>query len=291
MDGDRVLISALGNVMGGTIRADRLTISAYGSVGQKGNPLVINVPGSVRITSTLGHVYYINLYKPPVVDVQVLYMLRFPVTLNIGGVPIDFTLYISVAVGTNTFTVLGAWLLMEESPEALAAIFAQLKALGLTSVPAYAGALPGFAELLQQEFPGQALENSVLSWVVQAALGADIEDIEALLADLERILTAEDAQAGALEIERFAELWGEKYPEIATQLAGDWPETSDFFADPAGHRKIAYRLGELARFIVAVKEVLGREEGFSSEQELMDALAPVFVRSFLPDAEDLAQRS
>ena len=113
-------------------------------------------------------------------------------------------------------------------------------------------------------------------------LAEDIEDIEPLLSDLERILTAEDAEAGMLEIARFAELWGEKYPEIAAQIAGDWPETSDFFADPAAHRKVAYRLGELARFIVAVKEVLEREEGFSSEEELMDALEPVFLRSFLP---------
>jgi len=281
--GDRVLLYALGNVMGGVVRANRLRISAYGSVGKKGNPLRIWVPGSVRITSTLGHVYYVNLYEPPVVDVQVLYMLRFPVTLNIGGVPLRFTLYISVAVGTNTFSVLGAWLMMEETPEAVAAILEQLKALGVANVPvACVGALPGFAEALAQEFPGAVLENSVLAWVIQAALGADIEDIEPLLSDLERILTAEDAEAGMLEIARFAELWGEKYPEIAAQIAGDWPETSDFFADPAAHRKVAYRLGELARFIVAVKEVLEREEGFSSEEELMDALEPVFLRSFLP---------
>ncbi|NLF27598.1 MAG: hypothetical protein GX592_06835, partial [Clostridiales bacterium] len=287
MRGDRVLVYALGRVMGGVIYADRLTISAYGSVGQKSKPLYIYVPGSVRITSKLGHVYYVNLYRPPVVDVQVLYMLRFPVIINIDGVPTGFTLYISVAVGTDAFAVLGAWLMREESPEAVAAILAQLKALGVTSVPvACVGALPGFAEALAREFPGAVLENGILAWVIQAALEADIGDIEALLNDLERILTAQDAAAGMLEIERFAEIWAGKYPEIAAQIAGDWPETSGFFADSAAHRKVAYRLGELARFIVAVKEVLNREEGFSSEEELMDAIEPVFKQDFRLPAEE-----
>ena len=40
--------------------------------------------------------------------------------------------------------------------------------------------------------------------------------------------------------------------------------------------------------IVAVKEVLNREEGFSSEEELMDAIEPVFKQDFRLPAEEIA---
>jgi hypothetical protein len=289
--GNRVRIDALGGVLGGPIYADRLTIRAGGSVATKDDPLILWVPGDVRITSVFGRVYYINRYRPAVKDaVRVLYLMRFPVTVFADGQPRTLALYIAATRGVDgSVTMRGAWLLAEERAADFAGLIRQIAAQGVAN-PAFifAQPLPGLAQALRSAYPGAVVQGGATMWILGALIGADAPDIEALLEDLQQILTADrEAQAVRL-IEAFSARWGEKYPEIAAMLSEGWTDRAEFFRMRAADRRAACDLAGFAPFLMALQAALGADGGFENENALTDALAPVLIQGIQASALEKA---
>jgi transposase-like protein len=77
----------------------------------------------------------------------------------------------------------------------------------------FAQPLPGLAQALRSAYPGAVVQGGATMWILGALIGADAPDIEALLEDLQQILTADrEAQAVRL-IEAFSARWARSIPK------------------------------------------------------------------------------
>jgi hypothetical protein len=291
LNGYRVTIYALGNILGGILYANRLKIDAYGSVWMRYDPLLIWVPGAVDIGSIFGHVNYINLYRSYAAtettgSARTLSLMRLPLDVVVNGESVKLTLLIAAVPGTNgSFAFLGAWLVADKQFETLVSSLKLAKAQGLggiTSVRIEASS--AWIEAVRQVFPGVQIQDDILMWILGELMDVDASDVESLLVDLETVLTAADEQAAVQEIDRFTAKWGAKYAGIASHLTTGWADRAAFYAKPASVRKSEYNLAGLARFILSLREVTGRSQGFASESDIMEALTPVLKAGILPAA-------
>ncbi len=289
LSGNRVTIYALGNLLGGILYADRLKIDAYGSVWMKYDPLLIWVPGTVDIGSVFGHVHYLNLYRTSSAAVTThavskLCILQLPLTAVVNGQSVSLTLMIAAVPGAaGSYSFLGAWLTADQKVETLISILKLAKAQGLGGVTGIrAAATPELMEAMRQAFPDDAIADDILIWILNESMGVAAEDLEALMADLQKILTAVDEPAALKEIDRFADKWEGKYPSLASYLNTGWTDKAEFFKEAMSVRETAYNLESISRFVKSMQSVVAREGGFSTEDNLLEALAPVLKMGVHP---------
>ena len=76
-------------------------------------------------------------------------------------------------------------------------------------------------------------------------------DRRRLAADLRPVYTAANADHAAVELERFDEQWGGRYPMIAQAWRRDWEHITPFLALPEDLRRVVYTTDENVKRSVA----------------------------------------
>jgi len=96
------------------------------------------------------------------------------------------------------------------------------------------------------------------------------KDVKKVTADLKPIYKAATEQAAQLELDRFEEIWGDKYPLIVRSWRQNWEELATFFKNPPDESLLKIALScndgcppkvdgacpELGANLVAVERVL-----------------------------------
>jgi putative transposase len=137
--------------------------------------------------------------------------------------------------------VLGLWWQESEGAKFWLAVLNDLHHRGVQDVLiCCVDGLTGFPEAIEAVFPQAWVQTCVVHQIRSSMRYVAYQDRKKVAAALRPVYTAPNADAAADALDAFDELWGEKYPMIASSWRQRWEYIIPFLSLPADLRKAVY---------------------------------------------------
>jgi putative transposase len=154
----------------------------------------------------------------------------------------EHTMYVAIGVNLRgKKELLGLWLGETEGAKFWLSCPTDLKNRGLNDIfIACVDGLTGFPEAIRTAYPRTKVQLCLVHLVRAALRYVTDKDSKAVARDLKKIYQAATVLEAEQELEKFAELWGEKYPTIVKQWRLHWSDILVLFDYPPAIRKAIY---------------------------------------------------
>lgn len=159
-----------------------------------------------------------------------------------GGRVSQHTMY--VAIGVNVLgkkELLGLWLSESEGAKFWLSCLTDLKNRGLNDIfIVCVDGLTGFADAIRVAYPQAQVQLCIVHLVRAALKYVTDTDSKPVANDLKKIYQSATVAEAEQELEKFAEVWGAKYPTIVKQWRLKWNDIITLFDFPPPIRKAIY---------------------------------------------------
>ena len=152
------------------------------------------------------------------------------------------TMYVALGVNLQgKKELLGLWLSETEGAKFWLSCLTDLKNRGLNDIfIVCVDGLTGFPEAIRTAYPHTTVQLCIVHLVRAALKYVTEKDSKPVAADLKKIYQSATIQEAELELEKFAEVWGAKYPTIVKQWRLKWSDICALFDFPPTIRKAIY---------------------------------------------------
>lgn len=152
------------------------------------------------------------------------------------------TMYVAIGVNMQgKKELLGLWLCETEGAKFWLSCLTDLKNRGLQDLLiACVDGLTGFPEAIRTAYPQAKVQLCIVHLVRAALKYVTDKESRAVAADLKTIYQAATILEAEQALEKFAAVWGEKYPTIVKQWRLKWNDIATMFDFPAPIRKAIY---------------------------------------------------
>lgn len=149
-----------------------------------------------------------------------------------------------VAIGVNLQgkkELLGLWLSETEGAKFWLSCLTDLKNRGVSDIfIVCVDGLTGFADAIRAAYPQAQVQLCIVHLVRAALKYVSTQDSKPVAAGLKSIYQAATVGEAEQALEKFAEVWGVKYPTIVKQWRLKWTDIITLFDFPAPIRKVIY---------------------------------------------------
>jgi len=152
------------------------------------------------------------------------------------------TMYVAIGVNLQgKKELLGLWLSETEGAKFWLGCLTDLKNRGLNDIfIACVDGLTGFAEAIRAAYPQTKVQLCLVHLVRAALKYVSTADSKPVAADLKKIYQSATVEEAEQQLEKFAEVWGAKYPTIVKQWRLKWNDIITLFDFPPPIRKAIY---------------------------------------------------
>ena len=159
-----------------------------------------------------------------------------------NGRVLPHTMYVAIGVNVQgKKELLGLWLSETEGAKFWLSCLTDLKNRGVNDIfIVCVDGLTGFPEAIRTAYPEAKVQLCIVHLVRAALKYVTDQDSRPVAADLKKIYQAATAYEAEQELEKFAEVWGAKYPTIVKQWRLKWSDLSALFEFPPPIRKAIY---------------------------------------------------
>jgi transposase-like protein len=159
-----------------------------------------------------------------------------------NGKVINKTVYLCVGLTKEGLKeVLGMWVGKTESASFWLGVLTDLKARGVEDILiTVTDNLSGFTDTIKNVFPESTTQICVVHQIRNSCRYVVWKEKKDFSADLKNIYNAPTKETAALELDRFEQKWGGKYPYAIRSWRSNWDELTAFFDFPVEIRKIIY---------------------------------------------------
>jgi putative transposase len=149
------------------------------------------------------------------------------------------TMYVAIGVNLQgKKELLGLWLSESEGAKFWLSCLTDLKNRGLQDIfIVCVDGLTGFPEAIRTAYPQTKVQLCIVHLVRAALKYVTDKDSRVVAADLKKIYQSATVSEAEAELEKFAEVWGAKYPTIVKQWRLRWPDIIALFDFPPAIRK------------------------------------------------------
>jgi putative transposase len=152
------------------------------------------------------------------------------------------TMYVAIGVNLQgKKELLGLWLSETEGAKFWLSCLTDLKNRGLQDIfIVCVDGLTGFPEAIRTAYPRTKVQLCIVHLVRAALKYVMDKDSRLVAADLKKIYQSATVSEAEAELEKFAEVWGAKYPTIVKQWRLRWTDLIALFDFPPAIRKAIY---------------------------------------------------
>ena len=137
--------------------------------------------------------------------------------------------------------VLGMWIGEHESAKFWLSVLTDLKARGVQDVLVFStDNLKGFSEAIAASFPKADVQKCIVHQIRNTLKFVSYKDYKAVTASLKPVYQAPTEEAALLELDRFEQEWGGKYPLSVRTWRENWAELATIWRYPVEMRRIMY---------------------------------------------------
>lgn len=169
--------------------------------------------------------------------------------------------------------VLGIWIGENESAKFWLSVLNELKNRGVQDILIICvDNLTGFSQAISACYPQTEIQKCIIHQIRNSVRYVSYKDLKKVTADLKPIYKAPTEEAALAELERFEEIWGEKYPLMVRSWHQNWDELATFFKYPPDLRKIIYTTNMIESYHRQLRKVTKGKSIFPTDESLLKML-------------------
>jgi len=169
--------------------------------------------------------------------------------------------------------VLGIWIGEVENSKFWLNIFNELKTRGVKDVLILCtDKLPGIETAVRAVFPRVELQFCIVHQMRNSLNHVVYKDRREVVIDLKKVYQAATEEMALLELERFEDKWGEKYPYIGKSWRDSWDNLSTFFKYSPQIRRLIYTTNPIESLNSQIRRVTRNKGVYPNEDALFKIL-------------------
>jgi putative transposase len=162
--------------------------------------------------------------------------------------------------------VLGMWFQETEGAKFWMQVLSDLKHRGVQDILiCCVDGLNGFPEAIEAIFPKTTVQTCVVHLLRHSLKYVPRREREQVARDLKPIYTAVDADAAQVELERFDEKWGQRFPVITQAWLNAWEYVIPFLAFPPEVRRVIYTTNAIEALNRQLRKAIKTKGHFPNE--------------------------
>jgi len=162
--------------------------------------------------------------------------------------------------------LLGIWIAETEGASFWLQVLTELKNRGVQELLiACVDGLSGFPDAIATAYPDARVQLCIVHMVRNAMKYVPWKDYKAVAADLKLIYKSMTEQEANVELDRFAEKWDDKYPQISKSWRAHWPNLITLFEFPADIRKVIYTTNAIESLNSVIRKSVKTRKLFPSD--------------------------
>jgi len=169
--------------------------------------------------------------------------------------------------------VLGIWIGEVENSKFWLNIFNELKTRGVKDVLIVCtDKLPGIETAVRAVFPRVELQFCIVHQMRNSLKHVVYKDRKEVVGDLKKVYQAATEEMALLELERFEDKWGDKYPYIGKSWRDSWDNLSTFFKYSPQIRRLIYTTNPIESLNSQIRRVARNKGVYPNEDALFKIL-------------------
>ena len=169
--------------------------------------------------------------------------------------------------------LLGIWVSENEGAKFWLSILTELQNRGVKELLiACVDGLKGFPDAINAAFPKAKVQLCIVHMVRNSLKYVSWKDYKAVTADLKRIYQSVTEEAAIAELEKFAEKWDEKYPQISKSWRTHWPNLITLYDYPKEIRKIIYTTNAIESLNSVIRKSVKTRKLFPNDESALKVL-------------------
>lgn len=162
--------------------------------------------------------------------------------------------------------LLGMWISQNEGAKFWLSVLTELKNRGVKHLLiTCVDGLKGFPEAISATFPEAKIQLCIVHMVRHSLKFVPWKDYKEVTRDLKLIYQSNTEEEAKLELERFAEKWDEKYPQISKSWNAHWHNLTTIFSYPRDIRKVIYTTNAIESLNSVIRKSVKNRKVFPSD--------------------------
>jgi putative transposase len=187
---------------------------------------------------------------------------------------INKAIYLALGINVEGHKeLLGMWMSENEGAKFWLSVLTDLQNRGVNHVLiACVDGLKGFPEAINATFPDTKVQLCIVHMVRHSLKFVPWKDYKEVTTDLKRIYQSVTEEEAVLELDRFAEKWDEKYPQISKSWRANWPNLITLFDYPEGIRKVIYTTNAIESLNSVIRKSVKTRKVFPNDNAAMKVI-------------------
>lgn len=204
----------------------------------------------------------------------VIYMDAIHFKVKQDGAIVNKAAYMVIGIDLDgNKDVLGMWIGENESSKFWLSVLNDLRNRGVQDILIICvDNLSGFSEAIAACYPKTEIQKCIIHQIRNSTRYVSYKDLKKVTADLKPIYKAATEEGALLELDRFEEVWGTKYPLIVRSWRNNWGEFSTFFKYPPEIRKLIYTTNMIESYHRQLRKVTKGKSIFPTDEALLKML-------------------
>lgn len=183
-------------------------------------------------------------------------------------------IYLALGIGLDGHKeLLGMWISETEGARFWLSILTELKMRGLAQILiACVDGLRGFPEAIEAEYPSAKVQLCILHMVRNSLRYVAWKDYKQVASDLKQIYRSATEDEALAELERFATIWDEKYPQIAKSWRSNWLNLRLIFDYSEEIRKVIYTTNAIESLNSVVRKAVRKRKVFPTDESALKVI-------------------
>lgn len=187
---------------------------------------------------------------------------------------INKAIYLALGINVEGHKeLLGLWLSENEGAKFWLSVLTDLQNRGVKHLfIACVDGLKGFPEAINTAFPDAKIQLCIVHMVRNSLKFVPWKDYKEVAMDLKRIYQSVSEEEAALELDRFAEKWDGKYPQISKSWRTHWPNLITLFDYPPDIRKVIYTTNAIESLNSVIRKSVKTRKVFPNDEAAMKVI-------------------
>lgn len=177
---------------------------------------------------------------------------------------------IYLALGVNLAgqkELLGLWISENEGAKFWLQVLTELKNRGVEQILiACVDGLTGFPAAINTAYPEARIQLCIIHMTRNSLKYVPWKDYRAVTGDLKKIYKSTTEAEALMELDNFARVWDEKYPQISQSWRNHWPNLITLFNFPADIRKVIYTTNAIESLNSVIRKAVKTRKLFPSDE-------------------------
>lgn len=200
----------------------------------------------------------------------IVYLDCIVVKVRHNGSVINKAVFLALGINTEgQKELLGMWLAENEGAKFWLGILTELKNRGLQDILiACVDGLKGFPDAINSVYPQTHIQLCIIHMVRNSLKYVSWKDYKGVTSGLKEVYQAPTEEAALVALDKFANVWDEKYPQISKSWRTHWENLNTFFGYPADIRKAIYTTNAIESLNSVIRQAIKKRKVFPTDESV-----------------------